>query len=90
MHNIDPTWIWAGAALLLVVNVLPLYYLVRINANAFRSIRRGVVMSPLWMGFVCLVVGVGNLATLTPPAVAAALVTAFFAYYLIPRYAKPR
>lgn len=90
MQNISPYWLWGGAALLLVVNVLPMYYLVRINASAFRSIRRGVVMSPLWMGFVCLVIGVGNLAAITPPAVAATLATAFFVYYLIPRLVQKK
>lgn len=90
MQNISPYWIWAGFALLTVVNVLPLYYLIRINAAAYRSIRRGVVMSPLWMGFVCLVVGVSDLATLVLPALAAALATALFVYRLIPRLAKPQ
>jgi hypothetical protein len=90
MYNIAPHWIWAGFSLLLVVNIVPLYYLIRINENAFRHIRRGVVMSPLWIGFVCLVIGVGDLATLAPPAVLAALVTALIVYRLIPRRFGPK
>ncbi len=89
MNNFEPYLVWGLFAVLVVTDIPTMYFIHKNNPAKWRLVRLAFVIGVILPGIVLPAVGALPLELVLPPALLATIIITFFAYWLIPRTAKP-